>query len=100
DLERTVDLFQGDGGDRAAEDGRIVPADDALDTGDHADAGHESASDTEVGTPAGERAQLEEGRIAIEQQLDALADQELASLPLAGPAPLPPAAPGDRHLRL
>ena len=100
DLERPVDLLEGDGGDGPAEDGRVVAADDALDAGHDPEPRREPAADGEVGAPAGERTQLEKGRVAVEQELDALADEELAALPMAGHALLAAAALGQGKLRL
>ena len=77
-----------------------MAADHALDARDDPDAGDEPAAHAEVGAPAGERAQLEEGRVAVEQELDALPDEELAALAVPGHAPLAAARAGQRELRL
>ena len=52
----------------------------ALDALDDADAGDDAGADREVGAPRGQRAQLEERRVRVEQQLDALAGGQLAAL--------------------
>ena len=100
DLERAIDLLQRDGGDGAPEHRRIMAADDALDARDDPDTGDEPATHAEVGAPAGKRAQLEEGRVAVEQELDALPDEELAALAVTGHAPLAAARAGQRELGL
>ena len=97
-FERAIDLFAGDGCDRPAHDRRVVGGDDALDARDDADAGDEAPADREVRAPAGERAEFEEGRILVEQQFDALADEELATLPVTKDGALAPACTGHFEL--
>ena len=46
-------------------------------------AGDDAAAERELGAPGAERRDLEEGRVAIEQQLDALARHQLAALEVA-----------------
>ena len=60
-------------------DRRVVGADQALDAAHHADAGDDAGADGVVAAPRGERRQLQERRVPIEQQLDALAGQQLAA---------------------
>src|SRR6185295_6842842 len=100
DLERAIDLLQRDGGDGASEHRRVMAADDALDARDDPDAGDEPAAHAEVGAPAGERAHLEEGRVPVEQELDAFPDEELAALAVPGHAPLAATRASQRELRL
>ena len=100
DLQRPIDLLEGDGGDGAAEHGRVVSADDALHARHDTDAGDEPAADGELGAPTGEGAQLEKRRVTIEQELDALADEELAPLAMARHAALAATGAGEGELGL
>ena len=79
---------------RAAAHGRVVGDDQALDALDDADAGDDARADVEVGAPGGERRQLEERRVGVEQQLDALAGEQLAALVV--PLDVLRAAAGER----
>ena len=69
---------------------------------DDADAGDHAGADREVGAPAGHRHQLEERRVAVDQQLDALAGQQLAAGVVAGRVLLAAArrGPGQRGVQL
>ena len=67
----------------AALDGRVVGDEQALDALDHADAGHHAGADLEVGAVCGQRAQLQERRVGVEQHLDALARGHLAAVVVA-----------------
>ena len=84
DLERAQALAHGGDGARAAADGRVVGDDHALDVLDDPDAGEQAGADGEVGAPRGERGQLEQRRVGIDEQLDPLAAEELAALAVAG----------------
>ena len=61
---------------------------------DDADAGDHARADGEVGAPGGQRRELEERRARVEQQLDALAGQQLAARVV--PVDVLLAAAGDR----
>ena len=65
----------------------------ALGARDDTDAGDEAGADGVVGAPRRQRRQLEERRVAVEQQLDALAGEQLA--PLAMPLDVALATPGN-----
>ena len=78
----------------AALDGRVVGDEQALDALDHADTGDHGGADLEVGAPRGERAQLEERRVAVEHHVDALARGELAPVAMARDLALPAAGEG------
>ena len=65
-----------------------------------ADACDDASAEWIVGAPAGEWTQLEEGRAAIEQEVDALAREELAAAAVTGDGlgvllRIAAAAPGD-----
>ncbi len=83
-----------------APDGRVRGVHQALDPLDHADAQDRRGAHRVLGAPGGERAQLEEGGVPVEQQLDALAGGQLAPLPVAGDVALATAGPGHRQLGL
>ena len=72
--------------------------DQALDALDHADADDRRRADRVLGAPGGQRAELEEGGVPVEQQLDPLAGQELAPLPVPVDVALAPAGPGRGQL--
>jgi hypothetical protein len=63
---------------------------DALDVLDDPDPADRAAAHVVLAVEADERHQLQEGGVAIEQELDALADEQLAAVPMAlhvlGPA--------------
>ena len=73
---------------------RVVGADHHLDALDDADAGDDAGADREVRAPRGERGELEERGALVDEQLDALAGQQLAAGVVAGDGLLP--AAGDR----
>ncbi len=95
--------------DRAAAYRRVVGDDQALHALDHTDAADHAGSGRVVGVERGGRAQLQERRVPVEQQLDPLARQQLARARGAGPCtsrrrrpapgrartPAPPAAPAS-----
>ena len=56
---------------------RVVGGDHALDALDDADARDDRGTDGEVGPPAGQRAELEERRPLVDEQLDPLARHQL-----------------------
>ena len=58
------------------------------------------AADGEVGAPAGERAQLEERRVAVEQEFDPFPHEQLAALAVPRDAALAAAGARQRKLRL
>ena len=75
-----------------AADGGVVRHDHALHTVDDADAGHRTGADGELGAPGSERRELEEGRVRVDQQFDALTGQQFAALVVALDVLLPPPA--------
>ncbi len=83
DLGGTEDLLDRPRVARAALHSRVVGGDQALDALDHPDAGHHARAHREVGTPAGQRAELQERRALVDQQLDPLAGQQLAPVVVA-----------------
>ena len=94
DLQGAHQLADADHGHGPAEVGRVVADDHALGALDHADAEHHAAADVVVGLVAGQRADLKERAVRIEEQRDALADQQLAAAPVARDGPLPAAERG------
>jgi hypothetical protein len=78
---------------RAAAVGHVGTADRALDALDDADAGAAADADGILRAPTGERAQLEERRVGIDERLDALAHEHLA----AAAVPVDVALPADRR---
>jgi hypothetical protein len=75
-----------------------VPDDHGFDAGDDADAGHHAGPDGQPGPPRGQRGQLEERAVRVDEQLDALADQQLAALAVPLLVTFP--AAGDGQLEL
>ena len=55
---------------------------------DQPDAGDQAAAERIGGAPAGQRRQLQERRVGIDQQVDALAHEQAAPLAVAGHVPL------------
>ena len=84
-LLRAQMLLHGQREVRAALHGRVVRDDHALAALDHADAGHDPCARrlTVVELPRGERVQLEERRVRIEEPVDALACGQLAAGPMS-----------------
>ncbi len=78
DLHGADALGQAVGIEAATPHRRFVGGDHALDAGDHADARDDASPQVEIRPPGRERHQLEKRRIAVEQQLDALARHQLA----------------------
>ena len=76
----------------------VVGADEALDPLDHTDADDGGRPHLVLGAPGGQGAQLEEGGVPVEEQLDALPGQQLAPLPVALHVALAPAGPGGGQL--
>ena len=72
--------------------------DEALDPLDHADADDRGRPDRVLGAPGGQGAQLEEGGVPVEQELDPLAGQQLAPLLVPGHVALAAAGPGRGQL--
>ena len=56
---------------------------DAFDPGDDSEPGDGVGAKVLIGSPGGQSRQLEEGRVAVDQQLDPLADEQLAPGPMA-----------------
>ncbi|CAM5702648.1 hypothetical protein STENM327S_02821 [Streptomyces tendae] len=77
-------LLQRPGVAGAAAHGGVVGGDQALDALDDADAGDERGADRVLAPPGRQRRQLQEGRVRVEEQLDALAGEELAALAVPG----------------
>ncbi len=91
-------LAEGEGVHGAAPHGGVVGADQALDPLDHADADDLGRPDLVLGAPGGQGAQLQEGGVPVEQELDALPGRQLAPLPVALDVALPAAGPGGGQL--
>ncbi len=98
DLQRAQALAQRVRVHRAAPDGRVVRDDHALDPGNRADAGDHARPDGELGAPRGQRGQLQERAVRVEQQLDPLPGQQPSSVPVPLLVALP--ATGDGQLEL
>ena len=98
DLQRAQGLAQRVRVHRAAPDGRVVRDDHALDAGDHPEARHYAGADGEPGPPGGQRGQLEERAVRVDEQLDPLPGQQLA--PVAVPLLVAFPAAGDGQLEL
>ena len=77
-----------------AADGRVAGRDHALDPRHRPDAGDAAGPDGEVGPPGGQRRQLQERAVAVQQQLDPLPGQQLAPGPVAVDVLLAAARPG------
>ena len=80
DLHRAQVLPQGDRVDRTATRGRVVRDDYALPSLDDADPGDHARPDGERRAPPCERRQLEERRVAVDEELDPLPGEQLAAL--------------------
>ena len=91
DLQGAHQLADADHGHGPAEVGRVVADDHALGALDHPDAEHHAAADVVVGLVAGQRADLQERAVRIQQQRDALPDEQLAAALVPGDRPLPAA---------
>src|SRR5213078_1625499 len=78
----------------------VVGVDQALDALDHTDTGDEARPDGVAGPPGRQRRQLEERRVRVEQELDALASKQLAALPVPLDVLVSPAGACQRELRL
>jgi hypothetical protein len=100
DLQRPQRLAQRVGVHRAAADRRVVRDDHALRAGHHADPGDDARPDGELGSPGRERGQLQERRVPVQQQLDALAHQHPAALVMALGVPRPAPRAGQAELLL
>ncbi len=83
DLHRPQRLLHGPRRARAAAHGGVVGDDHALDVLDDADAGEHAGADREVAAPRGERRELEQRSVAVDEQLDPLSAQQLAALAVA-----------------
>src|SRR5258708_16287618 len=70
----------------AAVYGRVAGGDHGFGARDHADAADAAAADREAGAVTGQGRQLEERRVRVDQQLNALANGELTAVavPLEG----------------
>src|SRR5690606_17355039 len=79
DLHRPHGLAAGPRVAGAAAHRGVVGDDHALGALDHADAGDDAGADREVAAPGGQRGQLQERRVRVEQQLDPLPGEELAT---------------------
>ena len=60
--------------------------------------GEHAGADGEVGAPRGERRQLEQRGVGVDEQLDALAAQQLAALAVAGDVLVAAAVVDERQL--
>ncbi len=92
DLERAHPLLGGVGRERAAEHRRVVAHDHALGAGDHPDPDDHPAAEGVVGLVGGQRADLEERAVGVEDVGDPLTDRQLSPGAQAGHA-LGPATP-------
>ena len=79
DVEGAQRLLQGVRVGGAAAHRRVVGEEHALDVADHPDPGHHRGADLVLGAVGGERRELEEGRVLVAEQLDALAREQLAA---------------------
>ncbi len=79
-------------------DGGVVGGDQALDPRDHADADHRGGAHRVLGSPGRQRGELQKGGVPVDQELDALASQQLA--PLVMPLHIPLTAAGPSHGQL
>ena len=84
DLHRPQRLLQRPRVAGAAADRGVVGDQHALDVLDDADAGDDTGADGEVAAPGRQGRQLEERAVRVDQQLDPLAGQQLAALPMPG----------------
>jgi hypothetical protein len=75
-----------------------VRDDHALNAGDHPDPGHDAGADGEAGTPRGQRGQLKERAVRVDEQLDPLPGQQPTAV--AVPLLVALAAAGDSLLEL
>ena len=98
DVRGTGALAERVGVHRSAPHRGVVGADEALDPFDHADPDDRRGPHLVLGAPGGQRAQLEEGRVPVDQQLDALVGQQLAPLPVSLHVPFASSGPGRRQL--
>ena len=89
DLDGSHDLAAGEHRDGPAQHGRVVAFDHALDAVHDADAHHQPAADRVVRAVAGQRADLEEGRVAVHQHRDALPHRHLVPAAHASHRPWP-----------
>jgi hypothetical protein len=96
DLHGSQVLAHRRGRRRAAAHGGIVRRDHARDALDEPDAAEHARADGEVRAPCGQRRQLEQRRGVVDEQLDALASEQLAALAVAGDVLLA-TAPVDRR---
>ncbi len=87
---------------RAAPNGGVVGADHAHGALDQADPGDQAAAQGVLGAPPGQRAELQERRVGVHQQVDALAHQQASPLAMSGhvarPAALEQLILGRPHL--
>ncbi len=81
-----------------APDGGVGGVDEDLDPFDHADPEDGGGADGVLGAPGGERAQLEERGVPVEEQLDPLPGGQLAPLAVPGHVALAAAGPGRGQL--
>jgi hypothetical protein len=98
DLEGAQRLAQRVGVHGPAAHGGIVGDEDALDPGHHADAGDDAGADGELGSPGGERRQLEQRRVPVDEELDPLAGQQPSPVVMARGVAGAAARPGDFQL--
>jgi hypothetical protein len=75
-----------------------VGDDHALDPGHHPDTRHDRRAHVEFGAPSGQRGQLHERRVTVDQQLDPFACQQ--STAIVVPLDVTVAAPGRNELQL
>ncbi len=95
DLQGSHQLADADRGHGPAQVGRVVAQDHALGSLDYPDPEDHAAADRVIGLVAGQRAQLKEGRVGIEEQRDALPDRHLAAAAVTFDRT---AAPAERRL--
>ena len=84
DVHRPQGLVHGHRALRAALDGRVVCADQALDPVDPPDAGDEPDAQLVLGSPTRQRGELEERAVRVEQGGDPLPGEQLAAVTVPG----------------
>ncbi len=91
-------LAEGVGVHGAAPDGGVVSGDEALDARHHADTDHRGGADRVFGPPGGQGRELQESGVPVDQELDALAGQQLPPLVMPFHVPLAATGPSDGQL--
>jgi len=98
DLEGPEQLLEAVGVDGPAPHGGVVGGHDALHPGDDTDTGDHAGPDGVLGAPGGQRGELEEVGVAVDEQLDPLPGEQLPPGPVPLDHPGAAAAPGQGQL--